>query len=124
MTDPLDMTLRELLTAMLARVSAAGGGAADPERWLDLRADDFPVNPRLVTAAAKRGELDVSRVGNATLVKWRELDRWLQLQRWPPRVSQPSEPPSSIAHLVNDDVRKTIANAGLRVIDRKPPSGS
>jgi hypothetical protein len=107
MPDPLDMTLRELLTALLARVSQSPAQLVpDPERWLDLRADDLPVNARLVWAAAKRGELDVSRVGNATLVKARELDRWLQLQRVKPvapkkQIARTSaEPPSSIAHLV------------------------
>ena len=105
--DPLDMTLRELLTALLARVSqTAAHPVADPERWLDLRADDFPVNARLVWAAAKRGEIDVSRVGNATLVKWRELDRWLQLQRYKPDDTARVEAPESIAHLVSGGAKR------------------
>jgi hypothetical protein len=109
MPDPFDMTLRELLDAVLARLSTPAG---DPERWLDLRADDFPVNHRLVWAAAKRGELDVSRVGNATLVKARELDRWLQLQRLKPVAPKrqaprtSSEPPESIAHLVGGAAKR------------------
>jgi hypothetical protein len=96
-----------LLTALLTRVTHSTS-TADPERWLDLRADDFPVNPRLVSAAAKRGELDISRVGNATLVKWRELDRWLSLQRVSSRPSPPA-PPSSIAHLVDEPYPEAAA---------------
>lgn len=104
---PLLRALRQL-AEVLTPHPGAGGAVADPERWLDLRDDGFPVNPRLVWAAAKRGEIAVSRVGNATLVKARELDRWLQLQRFKPDskagrepARQADEPPSGIAHLVH-----------------------
>jgi hypothetical protein len=95
------ITVGELLD--LLRPTAANG-TLDPERWIDLRSDECPVNPRLLWAAIKRGELAGSRVGNATLVKWRELDRWLQLQRVKPiakkTVNRLPSVPSSIAHLV------------------------
>lgn len=104
----LNMTLGDLLALLRPSNTVGVGAGVDPERWLDLRDDDFPVNPRLVWAAAKRGELDVSRVGNATLVKARELDRWLLTQRYEPEkdaARDSTKPPISIAHLVADSAR-------------------
>jgi excisionase family DNA binding protein len=102
--DPLDVSLRELL----ARVFDPRTAGSDPERWIDARdPDQCPVPWRNVLDAARRGELEASRVGRQVLVRARELDRWLTARRIESRVAEPpvSTPappePSRIAHLLD-----------------------
>lgn len=100
--DPLDVSLRELLARVFdARTSA------DPDRWIDARDPQHcPVPWRHVLDAARRGELEASRVGRQVLVRARELDRWLTQKRIearamePPAAHEPAPEPSRIAHLL------------------------
>ncbi len=102
--DPLDVSLRELLVRVLD-VRAEG---QDPERWVDIRdSQHCPVPWRNVLEAARRGELEASRVGRQVLVRARELDRWLTAKRIEARSADPAEvpvpasAPSRIAHLLD-----------------------
>ncbi len=103
--DPLDVSLRELL----ARVVEAQAGTSDPDRWIDVRdPQQCPVPWRSVMDAARRGELEASRVGRQVLVRARELDRWLAAKRIDSRareqaapVAAPPPEPSRVAHLLD-----------------------
>lgn len=72
--DPLDMTLRDLLTTLVER-----RGVANDSDWINIRGDVYPW--RRIVAAAERGECEVSRVGRRLMMKREELDRWLARHR-------------------------------------------
>jgi excisionase family DNA binding protein len=96
--DPLDLTVRELLTRIVDRAPAS---SVDPDPWVDAAA--CPVGWRHVLDAARRGELEASRIGRKVLVRRSELDRWLAAHRVEVRAAvAPAEkpPPSRVAHIL------------------------
>jgi hypothetical protein len=94
--DPLDMTLRELLTKLLEPPEAP----ADP--WVDLRSEACPVPYRQALSAGQRGELALHKVGRRLLVRRSELDRWIETQRMQPTAAPEgkAEPPSNVQHIL------------------------
>lgn len=71
--------LRSILAHVVrsAVFEAAATLGADPDPWVDLRSKSSPVSWRLAVAAAKRGELEINRVGRARLVRRSALDAWI-----------------------------------------------
>ena len=100
----LRMQLGELLEALL------DAGTLPASDWLDARAEGFPVPWRRLVEAARRGELDVARVGRGIYVRRDEFDRWLRTHNIQPEALQsraPEAPPP-------DDIAETLAANGFR----------
>jgi hypothetical protein len=81
--DPLDMPLRALLGRLLAAQPAD-----EPDPWLEVDASWR----RRVTAAAERGECEVSRVGRRVLWRRSERDSWIERHAITPRTPEPEQP--------------------------------
>lgn len=67
--DVLDMTVRELLQAVVNK----------EDGWVDIRCESYPW--RRIVEAAERGECEVSRVGRRLMMQREELNRWLSSRR-------------------------------------------
>jgi hypothetical protein len=102
--DPLDMTVRELLAALVAR---AGGSAND--EWVNIRGEVYPW--RRIVAAAERGECEVSRVGRRLMMRRDELDKWLAARRIGPKkikadAGAPTKPKGEFGSVVQRALRR------------------
>jgi hypothetical protein len=106
--DPLDMTVRELLAALVAR---AGGSANDGDDWINIRGEVYPW--RRIVAAAERGECEVSRVGRRLMMQRSELAKFLAARRiGPKKVQTKSDAPKSKTEF-GDSVQRALRRNGL-----------
>lgn len=72
--DPLDMSLRDFLAALVENRAVANDSG-----WINIRGDEYPW--KRIVAAAERGECEVSRVGRRLMMQRSELTRWLAQYR-------------------------------------------
>jgi hypothetical protein len=81
--------------------------AGTADTWLDSAAveADYGLKMRVVTDAAKRGELSIGRAGRSPRVLRSELDRWLRerARRAPPAAEN-----------ISDDYAAIVASFGAR----------
>jgi hypothetical protein len=105
-TDPLEMTLRELLEALVARAGSAN------DEWINIRSEDYPW--RRIVAAAERGECEVSRVGRRLMMQRSELAKFLAAQRIGLRKVKPEADakPKSNGEF-GDSVHRALKRNGL-----------
>src|SRR5262249_13830140 len=84
--DPLDLTVRQFVERVLA-----DGAPIEADPWVD--ASKAPCGRQRVLDAAKRGELEASKIGRQVLVRCSELDRWIAAQRIEPRPASKTSAP-------------------------------
>lgn len=109
MIDPLDMTVREFLTALFEKRSV------DDDDWINIRGEAYPW--KRIVAAAERGECEVSRVGRRLMMQRSELSRWLARHRIAPRIKP--EPKSELS----DSVQRALERNGFGAPKAKPTKG-
>lgn len=104
-TDPLDMTLRELLAALVDRA----GASANDDEWINIRGEVYPW--RRIIAAAERGECEVSRVGRRLMMRRSELSKFLAARRIGPKKVEPkTDAPTSE---LDRSVQRALRRNGL-----------
>jgi hypothetical protein len=108
-TDPLDMTVRELLASLVARA----GGPANDDDWINIRGEDYPW--RRIVAAAERGECEVSRVGRRLMMQRSELAKFLAARRIGPKTKklQTDAPKPKPKGEFGDSVQRALRRNGL-----------
>jgi hypothetical protein len=111
--DPLDMTLREFLAALVeARMTAP---ANDADEWIDIRGDRYPW--RHIVDSAEQGECEVARVGRRLMMRRQELSRWLSSRRISTATAREEEKPDeplSEEQELRQQARASLQRAGFR----------
>lgn len=114
MTDPLDMTLREFLKALVEARTAPV--ANDVDEWIDIRGDRYPW--RHIVESAEQGQCEVARVGRRLMMRRQELNRWLSSRRIGSSISQeeerPDDKPLSEKEELRRQARASLRRAGYR----------
>jgi len=108
--DPGDMTVNELLAALIRR---GGVGANDPEEWINIRDDRYPW--RHVVDAADRGECRIAPVGRRLMMQRKEYSRWLSTRCKAPLSSKEEKAhPTNEADELQRQVRASLERSGYR----------
>lgn len=104
--DALDMTLRDLLAALVD-----GRDVANDSDWINIRSEAYPW--RRIVAAAERGECEVSRVGRRLMMQRSELSKFLTARRIGPKKAQPKTESPKPKSEFGDSVQRALKRNGL-----------